>query len=645
MSGLLALVLCIAPQERTIESGIRPEVLNAVRTVAVEHLQVYKLWESFISPEKADLKAGETLGVQALSPLHDRIGQLNLHVDDPMVIAQMVLARVGYKAFRDAMTEAEASGRPLTSEDLMTVLLSPSFLDPPPSGFCPEVERIWLDWMKSKNSNARLADWSRMKGSDLDSQPMIWLPNVSHVIFGALHTPEFWQEGEKEEFVQNLLNLAGGSSVFECFSPTIEAALRPALNDDSTRGGLKTCALSPFPVDEGVGFTQSHLDFVVEFLTAEANDATFREQDFQHLPAFMGKMALRIRSELSPLDSTEALAATPEGALEVLCERYTQLLTERGWQIYWDESKRDVHHLLTDEFPHRLDKQIAKLEAEIALRSENGQLQEKLESLRSERLSDLRRLLSHITALYAGHAPAEDVRSELLRLHGYLPARLAGLRARASDPGVQAQIEQLERLQDEQRSAYFEQAWNQVCRRDPSWAIEALPRHMDKRDLPPEAVNYAINWLQQANTPAATDALFEVGIKGTPEERANVLFTPKKFSAEQASMLCDTAIADANDLLRSGGDRDTWVMLMSGTINILYQCRDQSWVPQALAKTFDCDGRSLWRKQTEFVDAGGRNPDGVKMIEWVANSLDDNTFHRLKQQGILPPKVIEARKK
>src|SRR5262249_32704364 len=134
------------------------------------------------------------------------------------------------------------------------------------------------------------------------------------------------------------------------------------------------------------------------------------------------------------------------------------------------------------------------------------------------------------------------------------------------------------------------------------------------------------------------------------EERFTVLSKSTFLPQENASGLFDASRTDVEGIVRkeregrlSAEDHDAWVALMSGTVRMLYRCKDQPWVADALGRTFDSNGYSLWRGQTDFVDGAGQDADGTVMLQWVANSLDEATYQRLLQNKALPKNIIAMR--
>lgn len=668
MYAMLSIAAAIAlPQQRVVDLGIRPELIEAVKTVAIKQLEIWPLFRDFSDPVNQDLEAGRKLVTMAFEPFGDRDLLDGREVKlDISVAFQWVLCRTGFNAIQVAVADANGAGKPLAGEDLLRVLISPQFLDPPPPGVCPPVEAAWKEWLEVE-CGATLEDWEQLKESHHTRQPMVWLPNIAYVMFGAIHTPEFWKTPTaRAEFIESLLGAAASATVFECIAPSVEIALRQALYDVKEKGGARTCCLPPFTPDGKVGFTQQHLDFTLGLIETSAKELMFTADDLRHLPRFMGKMALRISEELSPgsAASAVALATMPATALELLFAHYDELFAQRGWEAYWHDTKRDVEALLADRFPHRLDAQIAALKARVAANPENGSLQQELSELEWQRRTELSALISHATSLYAGAdgAPTADVRAELIRLDGFLAEKIASLRAElaaAADPSeVQKELDRLLCLQDESRGEAFRNSWINVCGRDRRWGVDALLEHLAKKNLPAHAVMAAIAWLHtsvasdpQAADAQAVEALFKVGMVGNTEERFCAMAAAELFTPDQVGSLCDATIATVEEIVRraapgaslASDDHKSWVMLMGATIEMLYRRRQDPWVTQALAETFDRDGRSLWRGESGFIDGSGRDAQGVIELHWVASSLDENTYQRLKQRGLLPARIIEIR--
>jgi hypothetical protein len=429
-------------------------------------------------------------------------------------------------------------------------------------------------------------------------------------MFGALHTPTFWPEGDegkkaRAQFITRLLEFTSVTTELERVADCMDIALRPPLEYENKT--FTWCAPGFERFRGKVGFTTEHLAFVETF-NRDAESAR-REGQSVELSSFFAMLKVRMLEELDPKQIEEAHVLSAKFGTFDERKAYYLALAQLGWSAFWNEAHVDVEKMLAGTFPHSLDLKIASLREQLAASPENGRLAEKIAELESKRRNEQNEIMEHIARIFAREGDPAFVRNELVRLSSLLDGRHV-----------------------------FDAPWMMVVQRDTGWAGEALASHIDnKQRLPDAAVSAAIAWLGDDPSDSEKIVLMKTALDGSAFERSAAM-AAVKLSPDEAVAVVDQGLADLMTLaLKSDSKASDRTMLLSGVVRLVFAHRTEAWAKDALLKTFDTRGVSLWPGDVRF---SLEKDDPI--LTWINNTLSDDEKQSLSRRNLLPPSLRKS---
>jgi len=420
-----------------------------------------------------------------------------------------------------------------------------------------------------------------------------------YLLWGALHSPMFWQGEVGQERRQRFITVLLTEGLMNATSRFVaESALAPPLVVDDVFVG--TVALSPFPGEDElggkVGFSREHLQLLSDMLREQDERRVRGEPVDEDRVSVLAKLQRRAFRELFP----DAPYLGRDGTLAEALAYWRERLARGTWAAFWSEARLTLDAVVRGLAPHPLDARIRELELELE-RTAGGDVEPELRKLRHQRERDRHGLSQELLAMMARHGPPDLVREELLRL----PAMFAA----AGREGLAGSL--------------LRKPWMEVAVRDAVGACDAL-RQSVAEPGPQDAaqaglvmgLQLAAGHVGQADT-GVRDALRVAGLNGSPLARASVLMNTSMLGSTDAEELFQTALDDFAAAREGSRQR---VVLRSGLMRGLAgragrtgRAGAEPWVTRLIVETLEKHGPTFFESRAQ-TPGGGALPTVLALL-------------------------------
>ena len=610
-----------------VQRGFHPALWLAVRALADESIHLAQLQ---LKMRDGDDSAEKQLAEEALAvvppSLREAAKSTGIDVESSV---EMLLAHRGTKLVASLVESSTPTGHPVTCDDLLTVLRSEHLRELPSKQEAPEVADF-------------IDEMTRRFGPP--PGVCLWWPTVAYLAFGAIHTPSMWPspEGEHraaiEAFIQELLDAAVMEVDREAALRFVDIALTPpcerrpsecaVAGEDDPSKCFATAARGCLARWSGrVGFTVAHLAFVTERAAEIDRSGSL---DGQRLSEFLSMMRLRILREIDPaaLDSS-SLMSPRYGNLAEAKAYFTALLREQGLKEFWAEARPDLEAVLAGRRAHPLDLQIEelreKLVGDVVASSQRRENQDELRRLEGERSTELFAFSNFLTATFVMNSETNVAFATLRELDRIAEGSM-------KDEGTEA-------------------GWSLLGERDPAWGLELVDAEMaGAEQFSYPAICAALrSFGRHGEDPAVQARVFDVATRGAPRERMTATQNAQLYPEEFARTLLEVTLHDLDELVTRApdvrankveDDSMQYTALLIAAVDILRARKDDGWARDELRKTFDRNGRNLWRGGCPFTNDRGRG--NYDTIEWIVETLGEKELQQLQNQGRLPERIRQV---